>query len=117
MNKTIKTIIAVFFLLVIIAFVGTFISSSKFSVSNPLSTAKGLFQVVINKEAYVEIQEYPKVILARPDVSLRDYMISNGFQEDTEGQADSLHKFQSSFLTEYVSYSTNEYFSKWIWQE
>jgi len=86
-------------------------------VLNPLSTANGLFQIVFTEKEYIEIQKYPKVILAKPNVSLRDYMESRSFQEDKENQMGALHRFQNNDSAQYVMYSTNKYFSKWKWQE
>ena len=112
-----KKVIVVFFLLMAIVGTSLFISYSKFNVLNPLSTANGLFQVIFIEKQYIEIQKYPKVIVAKPSASLRDYMKSKGFQEDKENQMGAVHRFQNGDSVQYVMYSTNKYFSKWGWQE
>lgn len=116
-KKRIKVIITGFFLLIVIVGAGSFFSYAKFNVLNPLSTVNGLFQVVFAGKEYMEIQKYPKVIVAKSNASLKDYMESKGFREDKENQMGALHRFQNNDSAEYVMYSTNKYFSKWKWQE
>jgi len=117
MIKKIKIIIVGSFLLMFIAGTGAFISYSKFNVINPISTAKGLLQVVFTEKEYVEIQKYPRVIIAKPSASLREYMESKGFQEDKENRMGALQIFRNNDSVQYVMFSTNKYFSKWIWQQ
>jgi len=112
-KKTIAIIIALLIALVI----SSLFSYSKFRVLNPFSTAYGLIQVIFMEKEYVVIQRYPKVIVAKPTVSLQDYMKSLGFEEDEENRMASLHRFHNGDEVQYVMYSTNMYFSKWIWQE
>ncbi|HHY41425.1 MAG TPA: hypothetical protein GX514_01020 [Thermoanaerobacterales bacterium] len=116
-NKKAKIIIVQFLLLIVVIGLSSFISYYKFSVLNPLSTARGLFQILFTEKEYVEIQKYPKVILAKPSVSLSDYMESRGFREDKENQMGALHRFINDDTAQYVVYSTNMCFSKWKWQE
>lgn len=112
-----KKVIAVFLLLIVILSLGSFISYSKFTVLNPLSTTNGLFQIIFTEKEYIEIQKYPKVIVAKPSASLRTYMGDKGFQEDKENQMGALHRFHNNDSAQYVIYSSNKYFAKWIWQE
>lgn len=65
----------------------------------------------------MEIQKYPKVIIAKPNVSLKDYMGDKGFKEDKENQMGALHRYINNSSSQYIMYSTNKYFSKWRWQE
>jgi|HigsolmetaGSP11D_1036233.scaffolds.fasta_scaffold02171_8 hypothetical protein len=102
---------------VILLGVSSFISYAKFQVLNPFSTYSGLVQIVFTDKEYVEIQKYPKVIIAKPNASLQDYMKGLGFQEDIENQMGRLHVFHNNTSTQYVMYTVNNYFSKWIWQE
>lgn len=69
-NKKAKIIIVQFLLLIVVIGLSSFISYYKFSVLNPLSTARGLFQILFTEKEYVEIQKYPKVILAKPLLSI-----------------------------------------------
>ena len=117
MKRKTKKIIAIFLALIIVLGLASFISYSTFNVLNPFSTVKGLIQVIFTDKEYVEIQKHPKVIVAKPNVSLQDYMNRLGFKEDTENQMGALHRFQNNESDQYVMYSMNRYFSKWRWEE
>lgn len=112
-----RKIVIICLALIIIMGIASFISYSKFNVWNSFSTISGLTQIIFTEKEYVEIQGYPKVIIAKPSTSLQDYMQSLGFQEDKENQMGALHRFQNNDVAQYVMYSTNKYFSKWRWQE
>lgn len=102
---------------IIILGMATFFAYSKFNVINPFSTASGLIQIALTDREYVEIQKYPKVIVAKPEASLQDYMVALGFEEDIENQMGAMHRFRNNDSAQYVIYSVNKYFSKWEWQE
>lgn len=112
-----KKMLVISLSIVIILCIVSFISYSKFNVINPLSTASGLIQIVFTDKKYVEIQKYPKVIVAKPDTSLKDYMEELGFEEDTDSQMGALFRFKNKDSAQYIMYSVNKYFSKWNWQE
>lgn len=112
-----KIMIGVVILIIAVISVGSFVSFSKFGVFNPFSTANGLFQIVFSEKEYIEIQAYPKVIVAKPNVSLEDYMQKKGLEEDVENQLGALRRFHNNDMAQYILYSTNHYFSKWRWQE
>lgn len=62
-----------------------FVSYAKFNTRNPFATAVGLAEVVFTDDYFVEIQSYPKVIVAKPQFSIEEYMAENGgFKEDEE---------------------------------
>jgi len=84
-----KIAVACFVILVILG-AASFISYSKFNVINPFSTAYGLIQIVFMDKEYIEIQRYPRVIVAKPSASLQDYMKNLGFLEDVENQMGAL---------------------------
>jgi hypothetical protein len=112
-----RKILALCLALIIVLSIASFISYSKFNVLNPFSTISGLIQIAFTDKEYIEVQNYPKVIIAKPNASLQDYMQNLGFQEDTENQMGALHRFQNNDAVQYVMYSMNKYFSKWKWQE
>lgn len=91
-------------------------SYAEFGVINPISTASGLARVVFTEEEYVEIQQYPKVIIAKPDASLDDYMAAQGYERDEERQMGALCTFTDGNFEELVIYSQNRHYSKWCWQ-
>lgn len=117
MIRNSKKFLVICLTLIIILVLSSFISYSKFNLLNPFSTANGLIQVIFTDKEYIEIQKSPKVIIAKPNASLQDYMNRLGFQEDTENQMGALHRFYNNDSVEYVIYSKNKYFSKWRWQE
>ncbi len=118
-KKRRNSIIVVLFLAMAIVGTGSFISNSKFGVLNPLSTGYGLYQVVFTEKEFIELQKYPKVIVAKPNASLSDYMGIEGFKEDNEFQSVSLslHRFKNNDSAQYIMNSTNNYFSIWRWNE
>lgn len=117
MKRKIKKIIVICLALIIFLGMVSFISYIKFNVLNPFTTLNGLIQVIFTDKEYIEIQKDPKVIVAKPNASLQDYMNGLGFQEDTENQMGALHRFQNNDSVQYVFYSKNKYFSKWRWQK
>jgi hypothetical protein len=112
-----RKILVIVVVLIVVLCMASFISYSKFNVLNPFSTVSGLIQIVFTDKEYIEIQKYPKVVIANPNASLQDYMKSLGFQEDTENQMGNLRRFKNNDAAQYVRYSMNQYFSKWRWQE
>lgn len=111
-----KKIVSISIALLIVLVTSSFISYRIFNVINPFSTAYGLIRVIFMEKDYVVIQRSPKVIVAKPNTSLQEYMKSLGFVEDEENRMGSLHRFYNDDSVQYVMYSTNMYFSKWIWQ-
>lgn len=116
-SKKIKMTIGVVIISIVMVGIGSFISYSKFRVLNPFTSTSGLIQVIFTEKDYVEIQQYPKVILAKPNASLENYMKEKGFKEDTENRMGALRVFTNDVSKQYVFYSTNQYFSKWRWRE
>lgn len=116
-SKKGKIMIGILATFIIILGIGSFLSYSKFSVINPFSTTHGLLQIMFTEKEYLELQSYPKVILAKPTLSLNDYMKSQGFKEDEENQMGALHMYTNETSVQYVMYSVNRYFAKWRWQE
>jgi len=116
-NKGTKIIIGVLILTILIIGVSSFTSFAKFGVGNPFSTAHGLIKVMFTDTEYVEIQQYPKVIVAKPETSLDKYMKKHGYKRDTEKQLGALCTFTTGDFEELITYSQNKYFSKWRWRE
>ncbi len=96
-----------------------FISYAKFPVANPSSVVIGLVKIIFTDATYVEIQQYPKVIFAKPDDTynlLSDYMENEGFKENEEKRSGLRLMFENGTGEQYVQVSVNKYFSKWIWR-
>ena len=92
-----------------------FASYAKFRVVNPISAAAGLTQILLTEKEYAEIQDDPKVILAKPEASLDDYMEEQGMIRADDEQMGAILVFRDGDYREYVQYSVNSYFSRWSW--
>lgn len=118
MNKNTKMVVLA--VLVIVVAISIFISMSKFSVTNPVSVISGLYQICFTDTEYVEIQEYPKVMIAKQTSSndlLIEYMESQGYSEKEEGRLGSVLEFIQAEHIEYVEFSVNGFYSLWKWRE
>lgn len=115
-NKYKKILISIVVLILLLV-LATFISFSKFNVANSFAVANGLFQVILTNKQYAEIQEYPNVILAKPDVSLKSYMEGQGYTENAEEQLGAVRVFEQAEHQQCVVLSVNKYFAKWHWNE
>ena len=107
-------------LLVVLAVVlvygaAAFASYAKFHVADPISAAAGLAQILFTEKEYAEIQDDPKVILAKPEASLDDYMEEQGMIRADDEQMGAILVFRDGDYREYVQYSVNGYFSRWSW--
>lgn len=57
----------------------SFASYAKFTVLNPFTTVNGLAKLMLTDVEHIEIQAYPKVMIAKPNASLNDYMEKQGY--------------------------------------
>lgn len=104
--------------LLIIAFMGSCaVSYVTFDTTDPFTASSGLIRIRIFGEEYVEIQETPKVILAKPNRDvLIEYMAARGFTEMKDEQMGSIMVFRNGDETQRVQYYQNRWCSKWIWK-
>lgn len=112
-----KTIFIIAFLLVLLG-IAIFISLSKFNVENPFSVVTGLYKITFTDTEYVKIQEYPKVIIAKPNNAndlLNKYMESEGYYE--KDRLGAIIEFAQAESVNYVEFSVNKYYSLWEWNE
>lgn len=120
MKKRAKTVALVLVALVGSAGISIFLSVSKFGAANPFSVISGLYQIRFTDTQYAEIQEDPKVIIAKPASSndlLIDYMEMQGYAENEEGRSGSVIEFTQADQKEYVDFSVNGFYSLWRWRE
>lgn len=93
------------------------VSYLKFDTANPFSAAISFIKITVVDKDYVEIQSFPKVILAQPDDTLFvEYMQSRGFTEIEEKRMGALRVFTNGEEKEWIMYSVNGYFAKWTWE-
>lgn len=116
-NKKIKIFVGVLALVILMIGVSSFVSYAKFGAVNPFLTANGLIKVMLTDIESVEIQQYPKVIVAKPDASLDKYMAKQGYMRDAEKQLGALYVYTTGDIEALIVCSQNRYFSKWCWQE
>lgn len=118
MNKAVKiTALAV----LAIAVVGacSVASHAKLGVSNPIAAAGGIAQVALLDEDVVEIQGYPKVIIASPDASLEEHMAAEGYAELEDERMGSIRVFATypgGDFKSYVEDTGNACYSLWKWR-
>lgn len=117
MSKKIKRIILIFILILLIAILSVIISYKTFKIYNPFVPLKGIFEIVTVKEDYVQICEYPKVIVANKNTSLKDYMTELGYSEtNTELSDKFIHEFTLAEHQEYVEEIIKKHYAIWIWR-
>lgn len=121
MRKRTKTMLIIIVFLLIFNVSSITISYSIFKVYNPLAAINGLAQVALMEKEYVQIQKYPKVIIADPNTSLEDFMHKSGYIEtvidDPMGVHDRrLHEFQLAEHQIYILQISCKYYSIWQWR-
>lgn len=120
MKKRTKTVGLGLAVLVGLAGISIFLSVSKFGAANPFSVMGGLYQIFFTDAQYAEIQEDPKVIIAKPASSndlLIGYMETRGYAENEAGRSGSRLEFTQANHKEYVDFSVNGFYSLWRWRE
>jgi hypothetical protein len=78
----------------------------------------GLWKIIFLNTEYVEIQEYPQVVIAKPD-GAKDNLIKYMDNEDFmfKEQMGSMMIFENNLnIEQFVSFELNKYYSKWVWQ-
>ena len=117
MGKRTKRFIVIVSIILILSGTSVFISMSKFEVINPFSVAYGLYKITFTDTEYIEIQEYPKVIITKPDnyEMINRYMENKGYSETD--RLGSMIKFTNSDNDVFVHFSANKYYSLWKWSE
>lgn len=109
-------------IVVIIAILSIITSYHYFKIYNPLVVLKGLYQVVVSEKDYVQIQDYPRVIIANSDMLLEDYMQELGYyeiiiNEVSDGDESYIREFQIAENQTYVMQKDYKYYSLWEWRE
>lgn len=119
MRKKSKIGIVVIMTLFVCFGVSVFTSSIKFGVDNPFTVIRGLYQVSFTDTEYVELQQYPKVIIAKPMSNdlLIEYMENQGYSENEEGRMGAILEFTQTDHKKYIDFSANGLYSLWKWRE
>lgn len=92
----------------------------KLEVANPLASGLGLAKILFTDTEYVEVQDSPRVILAKPDNAydlLIRVMQEEGYTHVEEETMGSMQVFEKDSRKERMFFSVNKVFSKWIWEK
>ena len=117
-NTKVKKFVIILIVAVLFLGIGSIISYSNFRVANPFLSASALYKVLFTETEYVQLQEYPQVLIAKPDGSLDEYMLEKGdYKELEEAQQGALHIYSNGDSMDYIMVSVNKYFSLWSWRE
>lgn len=104
----------------------TIFSIVKFSVWNPFSSCFGMLEILFTNKEYTIVQNNPnRVAFSKTaDTSnksggqfLDEYMGNRGFYFVPEEQMGGMLVYSNGSEKEYISFSTNKYYSKWVWQQ
>lgn len=118
--KRFKKIVIIFAVITFLLIISTVVSMSKFDTTNPLLSGIGLFKIMFTKAEIVQIQEYPRVYLAKPDNAqqvLIDFMEQQGYYYLENERMASTLVFGNEISRNYVDFSVNTYYSKWVFRE
>ncbi|MDO5156407.1 MAG: hypothetical protein Q4D51_10625 [Eubacteriales bacterium] len=104
-----------------ILFAGLFVFAYRYiGTYNILSTAKGLFEVTISDNKYSQINEQPKIVIAKLDVDLCEYMNNLSYEIEFDSfeelQNQKLFFFNVSDGQEIVEVKKNDNFQIWKWR-
>lgn len=103
----------------ILIFVLIFVSYSKFHVLNPISSGIGLMRINTTDTNFVEIQNSPRVVLAKPNNAWSVFLNAlenEGYKYLEDERMGSLCVFEKNGVIERVNFSINQYYSIWIWE-
>lgn len=109
----------------IILLSSTIFSIVKFSVWNPFSSCLGMLEILFTDKEYTIVQNKPnRVAFSKTaDTSnkssgqfLDEYMENRGFYFVPEEQMGGILVYSNGNEKEYILFSINKYYSKWIWQ-
>ena len=120
-----KGIIIIIAICSVILLSATIFSIVKFSVWNPFSSCFGMLEILFTDKEYTIVQNKPnRVAFSKTaDTSnksggqfLNEYMENRGFYYVPEEQMGGMLVYSNGSEKEYISFSTNKYYSKWKWQ-
>lgn len=118
MKKKLLLILCLILAAVLLLGMASFLCYRSFKVADPFAAAGGLLRILFTDTETVLLQEYPQVVLAKPDASLNDYMRKRKMYEKPDEQMGALRVFatESDDMKEYVLHSVNRYYQLWRWQ-
>lgn len=115
-----KKIIAGLIVIGLLLAASSIVSVNQFNTTNPVMSGMGLTKILFTDMEIVQIQEYPKVYLAKPDHALKaliGFMEQRGFDYLEDERMASTLVFENEVSKNYVDFSVNAYYSKWVFRE
>lgn len=116
-RKLQKWFLLLFLLAVGLGLAASMISYAIFGAGDPYDTAAGLYRVLFTDAPYAEIQQDPRIILAKPTASLDAYMAERGYTQDTSQQLGALLTYTNGEREEIIVCAVNSRLAQWRWQE
>ncbi|MEG1981922.1 MAG: hypothetical protein RR073_05405 [Clostridia bacterium] len=110
-----KIILIIVLIFVILSGVFSFISYQMFSVLSPFSSFLGIAQIYYTDTTQVEIQQKPRIYLAKTTTSLDEYMATKGFTLNPLNEDTTFSSYQNGDITEKVIVTNTEKYSVWKW--
>lgn len=115
-----KKSLFIIILIIFISIVSVFISIKTFNVPNPISAGIGLTKILFTEKEYVQIQEYPKIYIAKSNNAqelLINFMKKKGYDYLEDERMASTLVFSNDVSKVYIDFSVNRYYSKWVFRE
>ena len=120
-----KGIIIAIVICCVILLGATIFSMVKFRVWNPFSSCFGMLEILFTDKEYVIVQNYPYRVgfgtssdtaNKSGKTCLDEYMESRGFHFLPEEQMGASLVYSNGNEKEYIYFTENKYYSKWIWE-
>ena len=107
-------------IILILSSVSIIISMNKFNTLNPIKSGMEIAKIMFTNAEIVQIQKYPQVYLAKPDnaqQTLINFMEQRGYKYLEDERMASTLVFGNETSKNYIEFSVNGYYSKWVFRE
>lgn len=118
--KKFRSFILITVTILTLTIIAILISMNKFSTPNPIKSGVGFAKIVFTKAEIVQIQKFPQVYLTKPDNAqqvLINFMEQRGYKYLEDERMSSTLVFGNETSKNYIQFSVNAYYSKWVFKE
>ena len=118
--KRLKKLGIMLVIILILTGLSIIISMSKFNTPNFIKSGMGIAKIMLTDAEIVQIQQYPQVYLAKPDnaqQALINFMEQRGYKYLEDEQMSPILLFGNETSKNYIEFSVNGYYSKWVFRE
>jgi len=118
--KRFKKLGVVLVIILILSSASVIISMDKFNTPNPIKSGIGIAKIMLTDAKIVQIQKYPQVYLAKPNnaqQTLINFMEQRGYKYLENERMASTLVFGNEISKNYIEFSVNDYYSKWVFRE